>query len=267
MLFTDHELQSTEYDEALYHEHSVHPTILAYRAKYGIGKALNVLVLGAGEGATIRELLKYDESVIKNIVWDDVDQDLCILCKEHLSYCANDPNVDYTDGVYNSPDRVSLMYVDANLLLVDDSIDKFDIVICDLPDPDITLPWGESLYSNTFWKNVYAKTNEQCIIQSHAGPCAPGKADMELVDFVKEGMKTGGFVKPILGKVLIPSFQSEWAYVLASKDEEIVVDAKKWAELMPKTGMRILDEESINAFFNVPKYYFDYAFDSMIKRA
>ena len=63
-LATDGELQSTSNDEAIYHEHLVHPAIVAYRALYGTSRSLRVLVLGAGEGATIRELCKYDNSTI-----------------------------------------------------------------------------------------------------------------------------------------------------------------------------------------------------------
>ena len=45
MLITDKELQSTQVDEAIYHEHLVHPAILAYRTLYG-EKPLRILVLG-----------------------------------------------------------------------------------------------------------------------------------------------------------------------------------------------------------------------------
>jgi spermidine synthase len=45
MLITDKELQSTQVDEVIYHEHLVHPSILAYRTLYG-DKPLRILVLG-----------------------------------------------------------------------------------------------------------------------------------------------------------------------------------------------------------------------------
>lgn len=45
MLITDKELQSTQVDEEIYHEHLVHPAILAYRSIYG-NKPLKILVLG-----------------------------------------------------------------------------------------------------------------------------------------------------------------------------------------------------------------------------
>lgn len=45
MLITDKELQSTQVDEVIYHEHLVHPAILAYRSIYG-SKPLRILVLG-----------------------------------------------------------------------------------------------------------------------------------------------------------------------------------------------------------------------------
>ena len=71
MLFTDGELQSTEGDEAIYHEHLVHPAVMMYRSLYG-DKPLRVCVLGAGEGATCRELLKWP--CVKEIIWNDFDK-------------------------------------------------------------------------------------------------------------------------------------------------------------------------------------------------
>ena len=42
------------------------------------------LVLGAGEGATIREVVKHEN--IETCWWSDIDPDLVDLCEEHLCY-------------------------------------------------------------------------------------------------------------------------------------------------------------------------------------
>ena len=88
-LATDGELQSTQSDETIYHEHLVHPAIIAYRALYG-EKPLRVLVLGAGEGATIRELVRYSRDSVSYIMWNDIDEHLVNLCDEHLGYVSKD---------------------------------------------------------------------------------------------------------------------------------------------------------------------------------
>jgi spermidine synthase len=49
-------LQSTQVDESIYHEHLVHPAILAYRSIYG-NKPLKVLVLGVRKHYFIVECL------------------------------------------------------------------------------------------------------------------------------------------------------------------------------------------------------------------
>ena len=56
MLITDKELQSTQVDESIYHEHLVHPAIFAYRSIYG-NKPLKVLVLGVRKHSCIVECL------------------------------------------------------------------------------------------------------------------------------------------------------------------------------------------------------------------
>ena len=82
MLFTDKELQSAESDERIYHEHLVHPIL---NATANISDK-RVLVVGGGEGATVREVLKWPENLVKEIVWVDIDRTLVNLCKQYLQY-------------------------------------------------------------------------------------------------------------------------------------------------------------------------------------
>jgi spermidine synthase len=71
------------------------------------------------------------------------------LCRNHLKYCE--------ENVYND-DRVLLSYEDANNYF-NSTLDKFDIVICDLPDPWINI--GDGLYSNQFWNSIKVYTTRE----------------------------------------------------------------------------------------------------------
>ena len=200
MLITDKEMQSTQSDEAIYHEHLVQPAIIAYRAKYGNSKALRVLVLGAGEGATIREVVRHEN--IEVCWWSDIDPDLVNLCEEHLQYVPKEGK--YYEKVYNTPDLVKRMYEDANELLKNRSQEPWDIIISDLPDP--VLGDTSSLYGTVFWKNIFEITADKCIISTHSGPIGPSEG-MATQAFLSGQMTGAGFKKPAVSKVAIPSFQ------------------------------------------------------------
>ena len=244
MLFTDGELQSTEGDEAIYHEHLVHPAVVTYKTLYG-DKPLRVCVLGAGEGATCRELLKWPVSIVKEVVWNDIDQSLVTLCRDYLGYCPNKIN-----EIFYPNQRVIYLNLDANKLLKDETLPLFDIVICDLPDPEEAA--AEGLYSPAFWKDMFARMSPNSVVITHCGPVAPVSVDgMALAFSVRDAMITAGFAEPRLGKVAIPSFQSEWGFLVATKGEAVPDLA---ADLLPD-GCRILDTDAAAAFFRIPAYY------------
>jgi spermidine synthase len=244
MLFTDGELQSTEGDEAIYHEHLVHPAILTYKTLYG-DKPLRVCVLGAGEGATCRELLRWPVSTVKEVVWNDIDQSLVTLSRDFLCYCP-----DKINQIFYPNQRVIYLNLDANNLLKDETLPLFDIVICDLPDPVLSVK--EGLYSPAFWKDMYARMSPESVVITHCGPVAPVSVDgMALAFFVRDAMIAAGFVEPRLGKVAIPSFQSEWGFLVGTKAESVPDLA---ADLLPE-GCRILDADAAVSFFRIPAYY------------
>ena len=244
MLFTDGELQSTEGDEAIYHEHLVHPAILTYKTLYG-EKPLRVCVLGAGEGATCRELLRWPVSTVKDVAWNDIDKNLVDLCRDYLGYCTGKIN-----EIFYPNQRVIYLNLDANKFLKDETLPLFDVMICDLPDPELDAT--EGLYSPAFWKDMYARMSPNSVVITHCGPVAPVSVDgMALASSVRASMISAGFAEPRLGKVAIPSFQSEWGFLIGTKAEPVPDLA---ADLLPK-GCRILDAEAAAAFFRIPAYY------------
>jgi spermidine synthase len=244
MLFTDGELQSTEGDEAIYHEHLVHPAITTYKTLYG-DKPVRVCVLGAGEGATCRELLRWPVSTVKEVVWNDIDQNLVALCRDYLGYCS-----DKINEIFYPNQRVIYLNLDANKLLKDETLPLFDIVICDLPDPELDAAAG--LYSPVFWKDMFTRMSPNSVVITHCGPIAPVSVDgLALALSVRDAMVVAGFAEPRLGKVAIPSFQSEWGFLVATKAEAVPDLA---ADLLPE-GCRILDTEAAAAFFRIPAYY------------
>jgi spermidine synthase len=178
-------------------------------------------------------------------VWNDIDQSLVTLSRDFLGYCS-----DKINQIFYPNQRVIYLNLDANNLLKDETLPLFDIIICDLPDP--VLSAKEGLYSPAFWKDMYARMSPNSVVITHCGPVAPVSVDgMALAFSVRDAMITAGFAEPRLGKVAIPSFQSEWGFLVATKAEAVPDLA---ADVLPE-GCRILDADATASFFRIPAYY------------
>jgi spermidine synthase len=253
-LCTDSELQSATSDEAIYHEHLIHPTVLLHKHFSSGTQSVRVLVLGAGEGATIRELLKYE--TVTKVVWNDIDEGLVDLCKEHMQLCKGK----YHEEVYGEG-RVERLFEDANTLLPRLEAESFDIIVNDLPDPEESMIAATGLYSAKFFADMYRVLAPGGVVVTHAGPCAPNK--MGVRQFLEEGLSGAGFTSPtVLGLVPIPSFQSEWGYLFACKGDVDLKKAvqmgssffEKTTDLLPK-DISIVDAVCLQRFFMIPSYY------------
>ena len=119
MLTIDGELQSTERDEYIYHEMLVHPM-----ASVLSGGPKRVKIYGGGEGATAREVLKWNS--VERVVQVDWDEELL------GHFCSVWRG--WAQGAYNDK-RLELRVADAWSDCCEDE-EKYDYIIIDLPDPD-----------------------------------------------------------------------------------------------------------------------------------
>jgi len=118
MLILDGRLQSAEQDEFIYHEALVHPAMLAHP------NPQRVLVLGGGEGATLREVLRHPG--VSRAMMVDIDAELVGLCKERLPT--------FHAGAFDDP-RTELVFADGRDWLTQQSDGSLDVIVLDLPEP------------------------------------------------------------------------------------------------------------------------------------
>jgi spermidine synthase len=123
MLILDGRLQSAEGDEFIYHEALVQPAMLAHP------EPRRVLVMGGGEGATLREALRHP--TVDRAVMVDIDGELVGLCKEWLPA--------FHAGAFDDP-RTELVFADGRSWLTAQPAGAFDVIILDLPEPLETGP-------------------------------------------------------------------------------------------------------------------------------
>lgn len=209
LLMLDGELQCSEYDRDQYHEALVHPLM---HALAGVPKK-RVLIVGGGEGATARELLRYGSDAVASVLWVDIDPDLVHLCRRHLAWAG--------DEVYNDP-RLTYLAADCALVLQDATQPPFDAIVIDLPDPA-----GEDdaagvaaqgyLYSAAFWQDVKGRLAPGGGVVSHAGPVEPGvhaQSRRAGLHRLQRSMDAAGLGSGHAYHSLIPSFQGEWAWLM-----------------------------------------------------
>jgi len=119
-LILDGKIQSSEWDEFIYHEALVHPPMIAHPHPE------KVFIAGGGEGATLREVLAH--SSVKRVVMVDIDEEVIDISRRFLP--------SWHQGSFEDS-RLELRFVDAIKYLEEcvDKGEKFDVVILDLPEP------------------------------------------------------------------------------------------------------------------------------------
>lgn len=122
----------TERDEYHYHEMITHPVMQAH------GNAKNVLVIGGGDGGTIRELFKYDQ--IEKVTMVEIDEAVIRASKQHL------PNIASEFG--NS--KLNLIIGDGIQFVKDAASNSYDIIIVDGSDP---VGPAQGLFTAEFYNN------------------------------------------------------------------------------------------------------------------
>jgi len=130
VLALDGVIQLTEADEAIYHEMMVHVPLLSH------DNPKSVLVIGGGDGGSLREIVKHPQ--IERIVLVDIDQSVITFSKEYLPKLS--------DKAFEDP-RITIAIADG-AKFVAECKDTFDVIICDSTDP---IGPGEVLFTSEFY--------------------------------------------------------------------------------------------------------------------
>ena len=145
----DGEIVFSEKDEFIYHEMITHIPMAVHP------KAEKVLVIGAGDGGVIRELVRYPE--IKQIDLVEIDDMVVEVCRKYLpktACCLDD-------------ERVNIRYEDG-LKYIRRCENKYDLIIVDSTDP---FGPGEGLFTREFYGNCYKALKEDGImVNQHESP-------------------------------------------------------------------------------------------------
>ncbi len=204
----------TEKDEFIYHDMIVHVPMAVHP------KAQNILVIGAGDGGTVRELCRYPS--VLNIDMVEIDEEVVTVCKTFF------PN----STVGFSDPRVHLYFMDG-LAFVANKKNHYDLIIVDSTDP---FSVGEGLFTTAFYKDCFNALKEDGIlVNQHESPFYEHyqKNMQRAHKRIKES-----FPIAKVYQAFIPTYASgHWLFGFASKQYDPLKDAdfKRWNAFNLKT--------------------------------
>ncbi len=193
-LFLDDAIQSAEDDEEVYHELLVHPAMLAHP------DPRDVLIIGGGEGAALREVLRYQS--VRSATMVDLDGEVVELCRTHLPswHC----------GAFEDP-RTHLVIRDGREF-VEEGDHRYDVVIVDVVDMFDNGP-AQALYTRQFYQQLRRRLQPGALVAIQG-------MEFSFLDHyphaaLSRTLRTA-FSEVHSYRMDIPSFLSSWGFMLAS---------------------------------------------------
>lgn len=143
VLILDGLIMITEKDEFIYHEMITHVPMAVNP------KIKNVLVIGGGDGGTVRELTKYDS--IQHIDMVEIDEMVVETAKKFFpqTSCKLD-------------DKRVFLHFEDGIRFIQDKKDVYDLILVDSTDP-LEGP-GEVLFTKEFYQDCYTALTENGIL-------------------------------------------------------------------------------------------------------
>lgn len=229
VLLLDGVIQLTQADEFVYHE------MIAHVPLYTHPRPEKVLVVGGGDGGTVREALKHP--AVRQIDLCELDERVCAVSMEYLPEVGSglaDPRVNrrFEDGV----------------AYVGTLAEAYDIIIVDAPDPEGP---ATGLFSGEFYRSVHRALKPGGLFSAQSESPWYNK---EILRRVYRDV-AGTFPIARVYHCHIPSYQSGmWCFVLGSKEHDPLAARPP----VPPAGMmRYYTPELHHAAFALPQFVAD----------
>jgi len=192
VLVLDGVVQLTERDEYFYHEMLAHVPMHAHPC------AADVLIVGGGDGGTLREVLKHE--AVKKVIMVEMDMEVIEASREFLPTLST--------GFADS--RTQILEMDGVDFLAQTN-DGFDLVIVDSTDP---VGPAEALFSSQCFEYAFAALKAEGIF------VAQTESLHFHWDFVRQVQRNLAAVFPVVQLYTVPLATyagNWWAFSIASK--------------------------------------------------
>ncbi|KAL7538215.1 hypothetical protein ACHAWF_006023 [Thalassiosira exigua] len=179
VLFLDGVIQSTLYGDAAYHESIVHPAMITHP------NPERVAIIGGGEGATLREVLKHN--TVEEAAMVEIDEGVVELSRSHLPQWQDCSAISHYERAAEwcfDDERVNAKFEDAMSYFIDNFYSNegqgakaYDVVIMDALDPNDHVEFAEQLYTgDTYIRSLYNALTENGILVVQVGESPTGQS-------------------------------------------------------------------------------------------
>jgi spermidine synthase len=193
-LFMDGKIQSAFDDESLYHEMLVQPAMLLHP------NPRTVLIVGGGEGATLREVLAHNQ--VRAVTMVDIDQQAVELCRQFMP--------SWSRGAYEDP-RARIVYTDGRKF-IEETDEVYDVVIIDVVDMLADSP-AFRLYTRQFYQHLRKRLRPEAIVMVQG-------LEFSFANFKQHAALARTlrtlFPEVHSARIAVPSFLGTWGIIMAS---------------------------------------------------
>lgn len=201
MMLLDGLVMVTERDEFIYHDMIVHPALFTHP------NPKKVLVIGGGDGGSIREIVRHPEV------------ELAVLCE--IDGLVIEKSIEFlpsmASAINGKHPRVKL-HVDDGLAYIRDHRNEFDVILVDSTDP---IGPAVGLFEEDFYQLVFSALKEDGIM------VAQSESPFYHADIQKNMYRNLRAVFPVVEmyQAFIPTYPSGfWSFAFASKKYHPVRD-------------------------------------------
>ncbi len=235
MLVLDGDTQSAQTDERIYHEALVHPALA------GAADRRDILILGGGEGATLREVLRCTSVARATMV--DIDAAVIELSKKYLP--------EWSGGAFEDA-RANVVVADALAYMRDDG-SRYGAIISDLTEPLEDSP-SNPLFNTEVFGLIKSRLSDGGVYVLQASTAGVHNASLHC-KMARTLRRHYAHVASFYTHV--PAFDTDWAFLACS-------DRVDLARLEPAvieeycSGLRgdsfFYDAETHRRLFSLPLY-------------
>lgn len=234
MLAIDNMVMCTEKDECHYHEMITHPAIFTH------GKVKHALVIGGGDGGTVREILKHKE--VEQVTMVEIDEAVVEASKRFL------PTI---SSAFGHP-KLNLIIGDGIRYVQEAADHTFDLIIVDGSDP---VGPAEGLFSKEFYQHCYRILKPDGILAGQTeSPVFNDKAFSEINRLLKELFGQSRVHVITYSQPTYPT--GTWSIMIARRDcpAPMDIDSDIIADFIKEHPMGFYNTEMHFAGFALPNY-------------
>ncbi len=229
VLVIDNVFMTSEYDEFLYHEMLAHPALTT------APRIERVLVIGGGDGGTVREVLRHPD--VKECLMIEIDELVVNVSKEYL------PGI----GTAWDDPRLDLRFIDGIDYVKTSEDEKFDVILLDGTDP---IGPGAVLFDEAFYEGCKRMLTDDGVMALQS------ESPLLMMDVFVETQhklrKLFAEVHPYLGPVPLYG-TGVWSWSWCSNTGEPLRPVQERQEAIVE-GSKAYNAELHQAIFALPNY-------------